>query len=149
MSTALYWAVVCAAGRGHNEHCRNRSPNISAPFPHIHILSELTGLPDHWSRHQQIDGLTGIHLQQNLLLPLPRMSKRIARFVLTLIGGMLLLPLLFYIAVAVKMSSRGPVLYANDRIGRDGRRFRMWKFRSMFTNGDAVLENFGGLPGMP
>jgi Undecaprenyl-phosphate galactose phosphotransferase WbaP len=62
--------------------------------------------------------------------------------VLTLVGGLLLMPLLFYIAVAVKMSSRGPVLYANDRIGRDGRRFRMWKFRSMFTNGDEVLENY-------
>ena len=58
------------------------------------------------------------------------------------VGALLLLPLLFYIAVAVKMSSRGPVLYANERIGRDGRRFRMWKFRSMFTNGDAVLEHY-------
>ena len=130
-------------------HRRALRPHIAttitehlSTIPHIHILSELTGLPDHWSRHQQLDGLAGIHLQQNLMLPLPRISKRLMDIVLTILGGIVLLPLLFYIAVAVKMSSRGPVLYANERIGRDGRRFRMWKFRSMFTNGDARLEYY-------
>lgn len=137
----VYWAVVVPPETTTTDIGTTITEYLST-IPHIHILSELTGLPDHWSRHQQIDGLTGIHLQQNLLLPLPRMSKRILDIVLTLVGGLLLLPLLFYIAVAVKMSSRGPVLYANERIGRDGRRFRMWKFRSMFTNGDAVLENY-------
>jgi Undecaprenyl-phosphate galactose phosphotransferase WbaP len=111
-------------------------------IPHIHVLSELTGLPDHWTRHEQIDGLSGIHLQQNLLLPLPRMTKRLLDVVFTLAGGVALLPLLFYIAVAVKMSSRGPVLFSSPRIGRDGRRFKMWKFRSMLINGDAVLEDY-------
>jgi Undecaprenyl-phosphate galactose phosphotransferase WbaP len=137
----VYWAVVVPP-EGANTTIAATVTEYLSTIPHIHILSELTGLPDHWSRHQQIDGLTGIHLQQNLLLPLPRMSKRILDIVLTLIGGLFLLPVLFYIAVAVKMSARGPVLYANDRIGRDGRRFRMWKFRSMFTNGDQVLEHY-------
>ena len=111
-------------------------------IPQIHILSELTGLPDHWARHQQIDGLTGIHLQQNLMLPLPRIMKRLLDIVLAILGGIVLSPLLFYIATAVKLSSRGPVLYANERIGRDGKRFKMWKFRSMFSNSNAVLEQY-------
>lgn len=136
-----YWAIVVPPEGTSTTIATTITEHLST-MPHIHILSELTGLPDHWSRHQQLDGLTGIHLQQNLMLPLPRISKRIMDVVFTLVGGALLLPLLFYIAVAVKMSSRGPVLYANERIGRDGRRFRMWKFRSMFTNGDAVLEHY-------
>jgi Undecaprenyl-phosphate galactose phosphotransferase WbaP len=136
-----YWAVVVPP-EGDSAPISTTITEHLSTIPHIHILSELTGLPDHWSRHQQLDGLAGIHLQQNLMLPLPRISKRLMDIVLTLVGGLVLLPLLFYIAVAVKMSSRGPVLYANERIGRDGRRFRMWKFRSMFTNGDAVLEEY-------
>ena len=72
---------------------------------------------------------TGIERWIDARLPLPRMMKRLMDIMLTILGGLVLLPLLFYIAVAVKMSSRGPVLYANERIGRDGRRFRMWKFR--------------------
>jgi Undecaprenyl-phosphate galactose phosphotransferase WbaP len=137
----VYWAVVVPPEGATTPIATTITEHLST-IPHIHILSELTGLPDHWSRHQQLDGLAGIHLQQNLMLPLPRMTKRIMDIVLTLVGGLVLLPLLFYIAVGVKLSSRGPVLYANERIGRDGRRFRMWKFRSMFTNGDAVLEYF-------
>jgi Undecaprenyl-phosphate galactose phosphotransferase WbaP len=137
----VYWAVVVPPEEASSPIATTITEHLST-IPHIHILSELTGLPDHWSRHQQLDGLAGIHLQQNLMLPLPRITKRFMDVVLTLVGGVLLLPLLFYIAVAVKLSSRGPVLYANERIGRDGRRFRMWKFRSMFTNGDAVLEYY-------
>jgi Undecaprenyl-phosphate galactose phosphotransferase WbaP len=137
----VYWAVVVPPEGATTPIATTITEHLSA-IPHIHILSELTGLPDHWSRHQQLDGLAGIHLQQNLMLPLPRMTKRVMDIVLTLAGGLVLLPLLFYIAVGVKLSSRGPVLYANERIGRDGRRFRMWKFRSMFTNGDVVLEYF-------
>jgi Undecaprenyl-phosphate galactose phosphotransferase WbaP len=108
-------------------------------IPHVHVLSELTGLPDHWNP-QQIDGLTGIHLEQNLMLPLPRLTKRCMDLVASIIGGIILLPLFFYLAVAVKMSSRGPIVYYHERIGINGRRFKAWKFRTMFQNADAVLE---------
>jgi len=52
------------------------------------------------------------------------------------------LPLLFYLAVAVKMSSRGPILFGHERIGKNGRRFRAWKFRTMFQNASIVLEQY-------
>jgi Undecaprenyl-phosphate galactose phosphotransferase WbaP len=40
------------------------------------------------------------------------------------------------------MSSRGPVLYGHDRFGKDGHRFRAWKFRTMFENSNGVLEQY-------
>ena len=136
-----YWAVVVPPEGNPPALAASISENLST-LPHVHILSELTGLPDHWSRHQPLEGLTGIHLQQNLMLPLPRMTKRCMDVVASLAGGLLLLPLLFYIAVAVKMSSRGPILYGHDRIGKDGRRFKAWKFRTMFENSSDVLEYY-------
>ena len=57
--------------------------------------------------------------------------KRATDITLTLAGGLVLLPLLAAIALAVKLTSRGPVLYAQTRVGRSGRPFRMFKFRSM------------------
>jgi Undecaprenyl-phosphate galactose phosphotransferase WbaP len=110
-------------------------------IPHVHVLSEFTGLPDHWNP-QQIDGLTGIHLEQNLMLPLPRFMKRCMDLVASIIGGIILLPLFFYLAVAVKLSSRGPIVYYHERIGINGRRFKAWKFRSMFQNADTMLEHY-------
>ena len=51
---------------------------------------------------------------------------------LTLVG----LPLLVGLAVLVKLTSRGPVFYAQERVGMDGRPFRMLKFRSMVGNAE-------------
>jgi Undecaprenyl-phosphate galactose phosphotransferase WbaP len=136
----VYWAVVLPP--------ENKHAAISAliadylyTMPHVHVLSEITGLPDHWNP-QQLDGLTGIHLQQNLMLPLPRLTKRCMDLVASIVGSLLLLPLLFYLAVAVKMSSRGPIVYAHERIGLNGRRFKAWKFRSMFLNADGLLDHY-------
>jgi len=134
-----YWAVVVPP-EGAATIMSDAIAEHLTTLPHIHILCELTGLPDHWARHQQIDGLTGIHLQQNLMLPLPRLTKRCVDLAAALVGGLLLLPLLFYIAIAVKLSSRGPVIYGHDRIGKDGRHFKAWKFRSMFENASQVME---------
>ena len=103
----VYWAVAVPPKEDAGTLSLSAMENLST-IPHIHILSELTGLPDHWARHQQIDGLTGIHLQQNLMLPLPRIMKRVMDIVLAILGGICLSPLLFYIAAAVKLSSRGP-----------------------------------------
>ena len=136
----VFWAVVVPP--------EDRSASISSliadylfTIPQVHVLSELTGLPDHWNP-QQLDGLTGIHLQQNLMLPLPRLTKRCMDFVAAILAGILLLPLLFYLAVAVKMSSRGPIVFGHTRIGRNGRRFKALKFRTMFQDSNLVLEEY-------
>ncbi|MFD6177818.1 MULTISPECIES: sugar transferase [unclassified Isoptericola] len=51
----------------------------------------------------------------------------------------LLLPLMVVVALAVRLTSPGPVLYSQDRVGRDERTFRMLKFRSMRVGADAEL----------
>lgn len=54
----------------------------------------------------------------------------------------LLFPLWLMVAVAVRMSSPGPVFFGHERVGFDGKTFRCWKFRTMVTTGDAVLEAY-------
>ena len=66
--------------------------------------------------------------------------KRIFDFSATLIGGIFIAPILFFIALAIKMTSKGPIFYSQVRMGVDGKEFKMWKFRSMVT-GEA---NHGG-----
>jgi lipopolysaccharide/colanic/teichoic acid biosynthesis glycosyltransferase len=48
----------------------------------------------------------------------------------------LLAPLLALVALAIKLDSRGPVLYGHRREGKDGRAFRCWKFRTMFVGAE-------------
>ncbi|MFC6010634.1 sugar transferase [Nocardia lasii] len=62
----------------------------------------------------------------------------------------LIAPMLAVIALAVKVTSAGPVFYLSERIGRDGTPFRMIKFRSMYVDADraveAMIERDGGNP---
>ncbi|MFD7319700.1 sugar transferase [Streptomyces sp. NPDC059875] len=59
------------------------------------------------------------------------LGKRVLDIVLALLALILLSPILLVTACAIKVSSAGPVLYLQERVGRDGKPFRMLKFRSM------------------
>lgn len=61
--------------------------------------------------------------------------------ILSLSGIILLLPLLFCIAVMIKATSRGPVIYKQERVGCGGKRFTIYKFRTMVDNADHLEEH--------
>jgi Undecaprenyl-phosphate galactose phosphotransferase WbaP len=54
----------------------------------------------------------------------------------------LLLPFFAVVAIAIKISSPGPVFFTQQRVGRNGKTFRMWKFRSMVVNAEQVLAAY-------
>jgi sugar transferase (PEP-CTERM system associated) len=60
-----------------------------------------------------------------------RIAKRVADVVLAAVGLVLAAPLMLLTAVAVRLESRGPVLYRQERVGENGRLFTLFKFRSM------------------
>lgn len=64
------------------------------------------------------------------------MLKRTFDLIITGLGGIIALPLFLLIAAGIKLSSRGPVLFKQTRIGRNGRPFVLYKFRSMHVRAD-------------
>lgn len=52
------------------------------------------------------------------------------------------IPVMLGIILWIKLTSPGPVFFGHERIGKGGRRFKAWKFRSMVTNGDEVLAQY-------
>jgi len=69
-----------------------------------------------------------------------RLTKRSLDVVLSLLGLVAISPLLLVIALAIKLDSRGPVIFRQQRVGRDGRTFRMFKFRSMHLDAEARIS---------
>lgn len=67
--------------------------------------------------------------------------KRAFDLVLALLASVLLLVPVALVALAVRCTSRGPVVYWSDRVGRDNRLFRMPKFRSMRVDTPAVATH--------
>ena len=71
-----------------------------------------------------------------------RTIKRIFDFVAALLAVVILSPTFLIIAIAIKINDpHGPVFYTQERVGKDGRRVRMFKFRSMVTHADELREN--------
>ena len=66
--------------------------------------------------------------------------KRVFDFLAATCGIIILSPLMFIIAVLIKSEDHGPVFYKQVRVGKNGRTFEMYKFRSMFVNADQMLE---------
>lgn len=67
-------------------------------------------------------------------------SKRITDIVLSSIGLLLLSPILIIVAIAIKIDSRGPIIFKQDRVGKDGKIFSMYKFRSMVVNAEELKQ---------
>ena len=71
---------------------------------------------------------------------LPRFLKRLMDIVGSLLALFFFLPLFVVIAIAIKMTSKGPVLFCQQRLGQYGKRFSFLKFRSMRVNNDATIH---------
>jgi Undecaprenyl-phosphate galactose phosphotransferase WbaP len=89
---------------------------------------------------RELGGEVGFEISQQLFHTNARVIKRTLDVALSLPALLGLGPLLAVLAVVIKISSPGPVFFGHVRLGRNGRNFAALKFRTMFQNGDALLE---------
>ncbi len=80
---------------------------------------------------EDFDQVPVLALNESPIDPLGAMWKRVFDFVGSFSALLILSPLMLLIALAVKLTSRGPIFYGQTRMGLDGATFQMWKFRSM------------------
>jgi lipopolysaccharide/colanic/teichoic acid biosynthesis glycosyltransferase len=66
--------------------------------------------------------------------------KRIMDIIGSLAALMIFLPVIVIVAVFIKVSSKGPVLFSQNRIGQYGREFKFFKFRTMYVNNDSSIH---------
>ena len=64
--------------------------------------------------------------------------KRILDFILSLIAIIILSPVFLIIAIAIKIDSKGPVFFLQERLGKDGKVFKIIKFRTMVVNAEHI-----------
>lgn len=66
--------------------------------------------------------------------------KRLADIVLSTIGIIVLSPILIIVAIAIKVSAPGPILFKQERLGKNGKPFYIYKFRTMIVNAEHIGE---------
>ncbi len=104
----------------------------------IKILPDLYDIVSGQARTNQIYGVPLIEITPELMKPWETVLKR--GIDIAVAAGIIVvgLPVWLLIAVAIKLDSRGPVLYRQKRVGKEGKQFSMFKFRSMVQNAESL-----------
>ena len=103
----------------------------------IHLVPDVFGLVPARGGVEEFETIPIIHLRESRLYGWNRVVKRTFDLVFGALALLLAAPAMLAIVVALKLTSPGPILYRQERMGVDGQRFRMLKFRTMRVDAEA------------
>ena len=103
-------------------------------IPNFHNISSI------WMSVRDFNGILGLDSSNKFKVTMNLFYKRFMDICIVTIGGIILLPFIFLVTLLIKISSPGPVLYKQKRLGKDGRHFCTYKFRSMVIDADERLN---------
>jgi len=89
-----------------------------------------------------LEGLMGLEVKQHLLAITDKVLKRIIDVAVSLFALFCAAPLITILGAIVRLESPGPIFYSHQRIGQNGRKFNVLKFRTMRQDADAVLQSY-------
>jgi Undecaprenyl-phosphate glucose phosphotransferase len=110
---------------------------LSQTLVEVRLVADVPNLAGLSLTTSNLDGLPVVGLRENPHFGLNVVVKRCMDVILSLLALVVLSPVLLMIAALVKLTSRGPVLYRQERCGLNGESFQMLKFRSMRTDAEA------------
>ncbi|MEM9943160.1 MAG: undecaprenyl-phosphate galactose phosphotransferase WbaP [Planctomycetota bacterium] len=105
-------------------------------FSKVILIPDDHRLPSLWSLGQR----GGVCIEDRLLSPSAVFIKRTMDVVVSLSAILVFSPVLIGIAIWCKLSDPGPLFFGHKRIGKHGKRFKAWKFRTMRVNADEILK---------
>jgi len=132
-------AIIAMPQLGKENLVRLVNDSVSA-FRYNVLIPDSYDITSIWVTVRDFDGVLGLATSHKLKMPWNLAVKRFLDLSITIIGGLLILPLLLFIAAAIKIGSPGPVLYGHRRLGLNGKPFKAWKFRSMLPDADKRLQ---------
>jgi len=91
---------------------------------------------------ENLGDVLSLSVARNLVKPFNIFIKNVFEYLIVVILSLLLLPVFLIIALAIKLDSRGSVLFIQERLGKNGKVFNIFKFRSMCADGDLKLEKY-------
>ena len=141
--TGVQHVVIAAPGMG-QEALARLIYRVQPLVNKLSIIPNLIGVPMSGIEVESLftEKLMILRVQNCLAKTGSRLLKGIFDYTLTIFGMLLILPLLAVVAVWIKLDSPGAAVYDGERIGRKGKLFKCYKFRSMYTNGEEILEKY-------
>jgi len=114
----------------------------SSNFKHIMIIPDGSMFSAVWVYAYDIGGILGLEIRCNLMLKSLLLIKQTMDYSLALLVTIVAMPVMFFCALIIKLSSKGAILYKAQRLGVNGKIFFVYKFRTMKVDADKYLEQY-------
>lgn len=113
---------------------------LEAGKQHLVLAPSIVDIAGPRIHTRPVSGLPLIHVETPRFSRGQRFAKRTTDLLISITGAVLISPVLAFLAISVRLTSQGPVLFRQTRIGLRGEEFTMLKFRSMVVNAEDLLE---------
>ncbi len=133
------YAVIAMPSTG-SERVKQVFTEYANRYHRVLIIPDMFGITSLAVSARDICGILALEIEQKLCRRLSQIGKRAFDLVICSAVMLVFSPVFLVVWLAVRVTSRGPAFYGQQRIGRNERPFRVWKFRTMVVDADAVLE---------
>ncbi len=128
--------IIIALDKPTPERVMNTIVNINGASKSLKVLPDMYEVVTGMARTNQLVGVPLIDVNLNIDTFYVKRLKRILDILIAVLGILIIFPLWILIAVAIKINSKGPVFYKQERCGKNGQYFNIYKFRSMVVNAE-------------
>jgi exopolysaccharide biosynthesis polyprenyl glycosylphosphotransferase len=128
--------IIIAVESGDHKDLENILSLLEDTDVNINIIPDTYDILSGSVKMNSIYGVPLIRVNHEIMPEWQFSVKRMIDVTVSLIALILLLPLFIFIAAGIKLSSRGPVIYSQERIGKFGKPFRILKFRTMVSDAE-------------
>lgn len=109
-------------------------------FMHLIMIPDAQYLGSAWVVPHDLGGLLGLEVRQNLLSQSEQRVKRAIDLAFIIAFSPFIIIVFLILALLIRLNSDGPIFYRQTRVGFEGKKFSVWKFRTMVTNAEEVLS---------
>jgi exopolysaccharide biosynthesis polyprenyl glycosylphosphotransferase len=136
--------AVCGSRGVDSDELRRLAWQLEGTGIDLIVAPSLTNIAGPRIHIRPVEGLPLLHVEEPTIAGLGWMVKAILDKVVSVLLLVLLAPVFLLLALFIKLSSHGPVFFRQERVGRGGETFYVWKFRSMYVDAEQRLADLLG-----
>ncbi len=128
--------VIIAIEPGEREKIHKIMVKVKATRVIIKAIPDLLDIITGSVKMSSIFGVPLIEMSHELMPAWQENLKRVIDVAAAILALIILLPFMLFLSIGVKLSSKGPIVYSHYRVGRCGKQFKIYKFRSMYVDAE-------------
>jgi exopolysaccharide biosynthesis polyprenyl glycosylphosphotransferase len=131
--------AVCGSASAEPGELRRMAWQLEGTGVDLIVAPQLTDIAGPRVHIRPVEGLPLLYVEEPTLSGVAWLVKNLMDRAVAALGLLALLPLMVIIGIAIRMSDKGPVFFRQRRVGREGKTFSVWKFRTMYVDAEERL----------